>query len=114
MELTDWKGNAIKPGDEIVFVRVKALFSQVGMFVPTGKRGEFEHRHVADLPEHVWELGDTHEVVEKEGVLFYKVETETLTYYFQVWSPFQNPAVITCIKGKSDSEEMYYQELFKA
>jgi len=117
--MKDWKGNDIKAGDTIVFVRTTPMFKNLGWMIPKGK-GEFDfYKSEIQPPEHCWEPSE-YQTKEHEGKLFYgsKEKASDGLNYWMILDDFTinfwlQPHTVICIKGVSDSEEEYYKEYFK-
>jgi len=118
--MTDWRGSTIKAGDTIVFVNTRSFLTNFGIMIPNGN-GQFEfHKSKVQPPDHCWEPRE-YQTKEFEGELFYtsmEIPTDGITrwmvlddFTIKFWL---SPSTIICIKGKSDSEEEYYKEFFKA
>lgn len=99
--ITDWKGNEIKPGMEIVLINtfIRQYFTEVG------------------IPPHdpipCWDVYDPHIVeLNEHGILGYwthgkhtgEFEGYTYSIFNAVQGVFRSPDVLVAIKGVSDSK----------
>jgi hypothetical protein len=73
-EVTDWKGNVIKEGDEVCFIKIRTggFFKNFGWMIPNGD-GTYTSHTIPDVPdEDCWEFGEYKKVwANKTGKLFY-------------------------------------------
>ena len=74
-EITDWKGNILKEGDEFCFVKIKTgnSFKNFGMLVHN-INGTFKIHTIPNEPdEDCWEVGPYTKVKKDETGLFYTI-----------------------------------------
>lgn len=76
--VTDWKGNQIKEGDEVCFIRVKTggYFRNAAFLIPDGKGGHTEHKIPDDPEEDCWII---EECIKIDKGLTYTVSTGSYT-----------------------------------
>lgn len=115
--MKDWKGNDIKAGDTIVYVRIKPFFKNPKFhLVADGK--VVQSIDLPEPPSHVWEPGDPMEVYQLGGKLMVKTTDGEFTLHTPLENPMRNIMKsndhVLCIVGVSDSEEEFYQDYFKA
>lgn len=116
----DWKGNLIQPGDVIFPVATKPFFSGgriVLMDFSTNDRSKDKTLHEWKALEHVWYPGQKYKVIDAgEGALRFETLNSDITvnvcWYFMQFG--MQTDTIFCIEGKSDNEQEYYTEYFKA
>lgn len=110
-EIKDWKGNEIKAGMTIYFVKTKPGFletSRHGLLIPqTGETILEDEKNVEERKNReVWELGHEYLVEEKQGRLFYTTspneDGETYSSSFTTAFLFGSEPIIA-IKGISDA-----------
>jgi hypothetical protein len=113
----DWKGNEIKAGMTIYFVRTKPmLMGRLGWMIPNGK-GEYEQRwepqEQADERNNkdYWILGEPCEVVEMNNELWYQMKgNDGYTFSFQLRYKVQENTIVA-IKGISDEKPSQVADL---
>lgn len=109
-QVTDWKGNIIKEGDEICVIRTRknCSFKNFGILYPN-MDGTFTHHKVPDIPEEdCWEVIEcmrvdkglrvTSKINGGIGVIIYTREVKHIL-------DFMGSNVILAIKGVSDSPD---------
>jgi hypothetical protein len=117
---TDWKGNIIKAGDEVIFVSTKPFFGESQLVIMNFKEGTCEKIGEPYVPpKHIWQPSAPVLIIKHpmhEDQLAYEMDfngTTVVAPLSMATFGMQDSDVI-CIKGKSDSEEEYYKEYFKA
>ena len=105
--MEDWKGNIIKDGDEICFIRTKTggYYKNAGWVVPNGD-GTFTTHTIPDEPEKdCWQIGEYVKVWSRDGDLFAttKVGEYTITQQLSYYLAFKDMTrLVLAIKGVSD------------
>lgn len=107
----DWKGNEIKPGMTIYFVRTKNMPLKFGIIIPAGisvsgeceEQWESEESYQERMNEEVWELGYGYEVTETDKKLFITMTDGEYSYRTPLSYKEQENSVVA-IKGVSDKK----------
>lgn len=104
--VTDYMGNEIKEGDEIVFITVLNVqhFRRIGWYMGDVKIGDEEPKRD---PIPCFEKGKYHKVEIHEDHLCYTVKDGQYTITLPIYDPFRKEEQIIGIKGKSDLENQY-------
>lgn len=102
-EITDWKGNVIKEGDEVCFIKIRTggFFKNFSMCIPNGD-GTFTTHTLPDEPEKdCWEVG---EYIKIEQGLRYtsKFGEYTFNQPISMLTILMDNKHILAIKGVSD------------
>lgn len=82
-EITDWKGNVLKEGDEFCFVKIRTggFFKNSGWVIPNGE-GTFTSHTIPDEPEEdCWEVGEYTKVEKGDIGLFYTTKEGEYTFH---------------------------------
>jgi hypothetical protein len=106
--MKDWAGNEIKNGQTIVWVQITPpLITEMFTINPDGSR---EIIHLFDDLEKFWIPGNDRYVVEEDGKLFsiFQIDEGEIKSPLETVNKFYRE--ILCIKGISDSKEMYYNQ----
>jgi len=111
-KIVDWKGNEIKDGDEICFIKFleRDYYGKAGMFMPDGKGGGETHwfKIEPNPDKECWEVGE-YLKVEMKGNIPY-VTTKLGEYTFtqpisMMLFSMNKDCSILAIKGISDTPE---------
>lgn len=104
-DVTDWKGNVIKEGDEVCFIKIRTgeNFSNLSLLIPDGEGGFTEYKTEEEPEEDCWEIG---KYIKIEKGLRYTVSMGEYTFNTPISSlAFFEPNIILAIKGVSDTKE---------
>jgi hypothetical protein len=115
--ITDYLGNEVKEGDEIVFITVIDRHSYVhGALIPaaiseSGKPEQIWEEKRPDKP--CWKLGKYNKVVNPNGNLSVIQDAGEYTFYLAIdfMLTTTNNTEILAIKGKSDTQDQYNEFL---
>lgn len=105
-DVTDWKGNVIKEGDEVCFIKIKSggIFKNMTWLIPNGD-GSFSSRTIEDEPEEdCWAVGE-YVLIEKGLVYTSTIGDYTFTMPISGLTFCIQPGTILAIKGVSDMKE---------
>ena len=107
--ITDWKGNKIKDGDEICFIRIieRDYFGKAGMFIPDGKGSGANHwfKTEPNPDKECWEIGEYRKVEMRDNVPYITIQSGeyTVTAPLSMSTMFMDKdCSILAIKGISD------------
>lgn len=108
-EVSDWKGNAIKEGDEICFIKIKtgSGFLSFSIMIPNGDGSYEKIESPAEPEKDCWEVGE-YLKVEKEGRYLFvnsKCGEYTVQQEISLLTFCMSERTILAIKGVSDSKE---------
>lgn len=109
-KITDWKGNALKDGDEFCFITIRTgeFLKNFEVIIPNGD-GTFTSHTIPDEPdEDCWEIGEYIKIwADKEGELFYTTKNSEWTFnqHISMLNFCGNGKSILAIKGVSDMNE---------
>lgn len=118
--ITDWKGNIIKAGDEVIFVSTKPFFGKSQSCMIDFAKGTCEDIGEPYIPpKHIWQPSAPVLIIKhpvREDQLAYEMDFNgtTVVAPLSLATFGMQDSDVICIKGKSDSEEEYYKEYFKA
>lgn len=105
-DVTDWKGNVIKEGDEVCFIKIRtgSFFDNLGLLIPDGEGGFSEYKTEEETEEDCWEVGD---YVTVERGLKYTSTMGEYTFIMPISALvfFPKEKSILAIKGVSDMKE---------
>lgn len=105
-KIFDWKGNEVKAGMTIYFVRTTPIFNgKLGLFIPKPKGRynqiwETDEAYSERMNQEIWELGREYELI-KNDIGEWKLLLKSGEYTFEI--PFE-PHPIIAIKGVSDKK----------
>jgi hypothetical protein len=112
---TDWKGNYIKPGQTLIFIRTKPIFSEQKMFIHNFSTGE--NKQVGEtviFKKNIWKIINEIDIWEDQNeVMFYTLKIKDNTVHIQLSEFLFTGNCIVCIKDVSDNEQDYYTQYFK-
>jgi len=101
----DWKGNELKAGDEVCFIKIRThdWIQRMGILMPN--TGETIWSDFKPEPEKdCWEIGDYVKIYEHNGGLYYTVNfgDDVHWCHISMLAVLPNPRTILAIKGVSD------------
>jgi len=103
---TDWKGNVIKEGDEVCYIKIRtgSFFSNLGLLIPDEAGGYTEYKMGEEPEEDCWEVG---EYIKIGKGLRYTSTIGEYTFNMLLTEPAFciQPGTILAIKGVSDMKE---------
>lgn len=104
--ITDWKGNVIKEGDEVCFIKIRTggFFKNFGWMIPNGD-GTFTSHTIPDVPdEDCWEVGEYIKI--EEGLRYTsKLGEYTFNQPISMLDFCMDSKHILAIKGVSDMKD---------
>lgn len=83
-EITDWKGNVLKEGDEFCFIKIRTggFLKNGSIIFPDGKGGILKEIKIPEKPdEDCWEVGNYKKVEKGEIGLFYTTKSGEYTFH---------------------------------
>lgn len=109
-EVTDWKGNVLKEGDEFCFIKIRnaSPFKNRSLIFPGGKIDGLQEIKIPDDPEEdCWEIGEYMKVEKEEFGLFYttKLGESTIHKHISILNFCLDSNHILAIKGVSDFKD---------
>ena len=107
--IKDWKGNIIKDGDEICFIKIRTggFFKNFTVMIPNGDKTFTAHTVDDEPDEDCWQIGDYIKIWSNEnGQLFYTTKNGEWTFHqhFSMINFLGDSKSILAIKGISDKK----------
>lgn len=115
--MTDWKGNIIQDRDTVVIYSTYTAPRSFSFgFMDMTNGGKYEEKTRIDYPEEKYKWEFIREMlIENNGQYTVELsENATMACGVSMLSIFYPEPYAICIKGKSDNQENYYKEYFKA